>query len=106
MDRPGSTVERTAEGTWAQFFVWVVVGSAAAFGLVIFGTSQPYLSSASGCWQGPVLLSDDRGPGAFQASGPCRCTWHMCNAAGREPFVGTRPTRQGATNTRTHGRGW
>jgi hypothetical protein len=33
-----SAVERPSPGTWKEFFVWAVLGAAAAFGLVIFGT--------------------------------------------------------------------
>ena len=104
MDRPGSPTERTAQGAWAQFFVWVVVGSAAAFGLVIFGTlvAVPILGIGLLAATRPALLRSWPGVLAgigtmslyvayVQRRGPGTICWHTANASGCDQYANPWP---------------
>ena len=104
MDRRGSTAERAAQGTWAQFFVWVVVGSAAAFGLVIFGTlaALPILGIGLLAATRPALRRSWPGVLAgigtmslyvayVQRRGPGTICWHTANASGCDQYADPWP---------------
>lgn len=104
MKSQGSAVERLSPGTWAEFFVWAVLGAAAAFGLVIFGTlaAVPILIGVGLAVTRPALrrswFGAMTGVGAMslyvafaQRRGPGTVCWQTATASGCDQYANPWP---------------